>query len=69
MEVGTDFDSDSIPITDVVGCIDNRVSFSYLLFWNGDPKFGEADHRVVGGLQVGERSAQEVLQTGHVRQG
>lgn len=50
-------------------CVDNSVAFSYVLIWNGSPKFGQADHRVVGGLQVGERSAQEVLQTGHVRQG
>lgn len=46
-----------------------RVAFSYVLVRNGRPEFGQADHRVVGGLQVGELSAQVVLQSGHVRQG
>lgn len=43
--------------------------FSYVLIRHSGPELGQTDHRVVRGLQVGELLAQEVLQSGHVRQG
>lgn len=43
--------------------------FPYVLIRHSGPELGQTDHRVVRGLQVSERLAQEVLQSGHVRQG
>lgn len=42
---------------------------SYRVIWHSCSKLGQAHNRVVGGLQVGERLAQEVLQPGNIRQG
>lgn len=47
----------------------SRRWFSYVLIRHSGPELSQTDHRVVRGLQVGELLAQEVLQSGHVRQG
>lgn len=43
--------------------------FSYVLVGNSCSKLGQTYNRVVCRLQVGELLAQEVLQSGHIRQG
>lgn len=51
------------------GVLTIAEGFSYFVIGNSRSKLGQTQYGVVGGLQVGELLAQEVLQPGHIEQG